>query len=77
VAEDLGVSPALWSETAAKLTGFSGRQIAKLANAWQATAYASVDNTLSRKMLLDVMEHHIAQLNTKRVWESTFLPSSR
>lgn len=77
VAEDVAPGPQLWSELAARTAGFSGRQISKLANAWQAQAYASVDNTLTREMLFSVLDNHLKGLATKQQWASTSLPSSR
>jgi len=52
----------LCSQIAKMAEGMSGREIAKLGVAWQATAYASSDGILTEKMVmdkvLDAMKQH-------------------
>ena len=52
----------LCSQIAVMAVGMSGREIAKLGVAWQATAYASSDGILTEKMVmdkvLDAMKQH-------------------
>ena len=57
-----------WVEMAEELEGLSGRQIMKLSNAWQASAYASNDNTLTRDMLFQCIINHRHQQDTKDEW---------
>lgn len=58
------------SEIATKLDGLSGREIAKLAVAWQAAAYASEDGVLTRSMMLAKVEDAIVQHERKMAWQA-------
>lgn len=60
---------------AAELDGFSGRQIMKLANAWQAAAYASPDNTLTMEMLQREVDIHRQQRQQSKSWADVQLGS--
>ena len=54
---------------AAKVTeGFSGRQLSKLAIAWQAAAFGSIDNTLTYSLMLRVLDQHLQQQEQKSSW---------
>lgn len=55
---------------AAMTEGMSGREIAKLGVAWQATAYASEDGVLTEKMVLDRVNDAIVQHKQKVEWQS-------
>jgi ATPase family AAA domain-containing protein 3A/B len=66
VAEDVNTSD--WTGMAEELEGLSGRQIMKLANGWQAAAYASTDNTLTNAMLMRCIIEQKAQQDTKDEW---------
>lgn len=59
---------------AAKMEGFSGRQIAKLCRAWQAAAQASPDFTLTPAMIDQELKSHIAQLQLKSQWSHSKTP---
>jgi len=48
--------------------GFSGREISKLAIAWQAAAYGTVNATLDRALLEEVLEVQLAQKKMKKEW---------
>jgi len=48
--------------------GMSGREIAKLASAWQATAFASEDGVLTKEMMLDRAKDAAAQHRQKTDW---------
>lgn len=55
---------------ATKLEGFSGREIAKLAVAWQAAAYASEDGIITRAMMLAKVDEAIEQHKRKMQWQA-------
>ena len=55
-------------EAAEKMQGFSGRQIAKLGNAWQAAAYSSGNATLTKELFDRVLNEHIEQQVQKQKW---------
>ncbi len=59
------------AEIAARLNGFSGRQISKLCRAWQAAAQASPDFTLTRAMVEEEIASHLRQLQLKATWLKT------
>ncbi|OQR77170.1 ATPase family AAA domain-containing protein 3-B-like [Tropilaelaps mercedesae] len=59
----------LCSEVAARTDGLSGREIAKLAVAWQASGYASEDATVTRKIILERVEDAIQQNKLKLNWQ--------
>eukprot|EP00035_Acanthoeca_spectabilis_P021059 m.436109 g.436109 ORF g.436109 m.436109 type:complete len:579 (+) comp17935_c0_seq1:54-1790(+) len=66
-----------WDKIADDIDGFSGRQIMKMATAWQASAYATVDNTLTKDMIFGVLEDQRQQLEKKSVWAKTELKKSK
>jgi len=49
---------------------FSGREIAKLAVAWQAAAYGTSPPTLDQHLLQEVLDQHLKQKKQKEVWAS-------
>lgn len=51
--------------------GFSGREINKLAVAWQAAAYGQTDATLNRALLEEVLDTQLAQKKIKIAWTKT------
>jgi len=55
-------------QAAARTDGFSGREIAKLAIAWQASAYGSSDNTFTSQLLDSTLTAHIDQKKRKELW---------
>lgn len=57
-------------------TGFSGREISKLAIAWQAAAYgASGEAVLSKELYLRVLEQHLAAKQRKEGWQAAAMAS--
>lgn len=52
------------------IEGLSGREIAKLAVSWQASAYASETGTLTRDMMLHKVYDSIEQHNRKMDWQA-------
>ncbi|XP_003741408.1 ATPase family AAA domain-containing protein 3-B [Galendromus occidentalis] len=60
---------ALCSEIATKTGGLSGREIAKVAVAWQASGYASEDATVTRKIMLERVEDAVEQNKLKIKWQ--------
>jgi len=49
--------------------GFSGREISKLAIAWQAASYGSADARFTPEIMASVLEVHVAQRERKREWQ--------
>lgn len=62
---------------AAKATqGFSGREISKLAIAWQAAAYgASGEAVLNKELYLRVLEQHLGAKKRKEGWQAAAMAS--
>ena len=56
---------------AMKTEGFSGREISKLAIAWQAAAYGTTNATLSAELLLQILDENIETKQKKQLWLST------
>jgi ATPase family AAA domain-containing protein 3A/B len=56
---------------AMKTEGFSGREISKLAIAWQAAAYGTTNATLSAELLLQILQENIETKQKKQLWLST------
>ncbi|VDP10052.1 unnamed protein product [Soboliphyme baturini] len=55
-------------QIATQTDGLSGREIAKLAVSWQASAYASRDGVLTEKMIEDRVEDAVKQHKQKAAW---------
>lgn len=51
--------------------GFSGREISKLAIAWQAAAYGTSNVTLDRALLEEVLEVQLSQKTMKNEWTTS------
>eukprot|EP00095_Tigriopus_kingsejongensis_P002671 maker-scaffold1315_size48675-snap-gene-0.14 protein:Tk02671 transcript:maker-scaffold1315_size48675-snap-gene-0.14-mRNA-1 annotation:"hypothetical protein DAPPUDRAFT_306868" len=60
----------LCSEIAKTTQGMSGREIAKLGVAWQASGYASEQGVLTRSMMMDRVEDAVRNHNQKVQWLS-------
>ena len=60
----------LCTEIALKGKGMSGREIAKLGVAWQASGYASEDGTLTRAMIMEKVEDAVISHEKKVQWLS-------
>ncbi len=60
----------LCSDIAKKVKGLSGREIAKLGVAWQASGYASEDGTLTRGMVMEKVEDAVTSHLKKVQWLS-------
>uniref|UniRef100_H2Z981 AAA+ ATPase domain-containing protein n=1 Tax=Ciona savignyi TaxID=51511 RepID=H2Z981_CIOSA len=56
------------SEIAKKTEGMSGREISKLAVAWQACGYASMDGTLTEQMIDERVDDAVKQHSLKMDW---------
>lgn len=63
-----GVEDALFDDMAARTEGFSGREINKLAIAWQAAAYGTEACSISAAMMEEVLEIRIEQNMKKGLW---------
>ena len=55
----------LCSEISKMVEGMSGREIAKLGVAWQASAYASADGILTEKMIMEKVHDAVKQHRQK------------
>ena len=51
--------------------GFSGREMSKLAIAWQAAAYGSEPAVLTEQVLHEVVDQHVAQKAIKQAWSES------
>jgi len=60
----------LCSEIASKTEGMSGREIAKLAVAWQAGGYSSEEGIVSREMIMEKVDGAVEQHSQKMAWLS-------
>ena len=58
------------SEIATLLDGHSGREISKLAVAWQASAYASESGILTKDMMMSKVADSIEQHKRKMDWQA-------
>lgn len=64
-----GVDDDLFASIAKRTDGFSGREITKLAIAWQAAAYGTQSCTLTREAMEEVLDLRIEQNMKKLVWQ--------
>uniref|UniRef100_A0A7S2ME04 AAA+ ATPase domain-containing protein n=2 Tax=Octactis speculum TaxID=3111310 RepID=A0A7S2ME04_9STRA len=71
---DNTVDEALIAEVAHRIEGFSGREIAKLAIAWQASAYGSTEPDFTRELLELVLANHMEQKQQKQLWHGIGAP---
>ena len=65
-----GVDDGLLRSVAIKTEGFSGREISKLAIAWQAAAYGTENVTMDAGLMNRVLEESLASKKLKRHWLS-------
>ena len=56
---------ALCTQVAKQVDGMSGREIAKLGVAWQASAYASADGILTEKIIMEKVQDAVLQHRQK------------
>jgi ATPase family AAA domain-containing protein 3A/B len=56
------------NDVARRIDGFSGREISKLAIAWQATAYGTEHAVLTKELMEGVLNDHISQKKRKTSW---------
>lgn len=61
---------ALCNEIALKTTGMSGREIAKMGVAWQASGYSSEDGVLTRAMIMEKVQDAVSSHEQKIKWLS-------
>ena len=64
------IDPSVLELIADKTDGFSGRNISKMAIAWQAAAYAVEGAVLTPVMMDDIVDLFIAQQSQRSVWEA-------
>ena len=65
-----GIDEKLLTTVAKRTEGFSGREISKLAIAWQAAAYGTEDANLDGDMLITVLEEQLNSKRQKQTWLS-------
>ena len=65
-----GSDDGLFDGMARRTSGFSGREIAKLAISWQAVAYGTEDCVLNAHLMLEELDQRIAQRKQKSQWVS-------
>lgn len=65
-----GVDEDILRTVAGKTEGFSGREISKLAIAWQAAAYGTENATLSAELLLQILDENMETKYKKKLWLS-------
>lgn len=58
------------TDIAKNIDGLSGREIAKLAVAWQASAYASENGILTHEMMMAKVNDAIEQHRRKMEWQA-------
>ncbi len=71
-----GIGDEEFSEVARDTEGFSGREMSKLAIAWQAAAYGTEGCVLSATLMSEVLEHFKLQRQQKEIWEDEALISA-
>lgn len=49
----------------------------KLVTAWQASSYATVDNTLTKDIMQEILTEHRAQSAKKQEWDRVSATSAR
>ena len=64
------VDEELLTKVAERTQGFSGREISKLAIAWQAAAYGTDDAHLNDEILMQVLDEQISSKRQKESWLS-------
>ncbi|CAM9346322.1 unnamed protein product, partial [Ectocarpus fasciculatus] len=64
------IDEAVITATAEQTIGFSGREISKLAIAWQAAAYGTENATFDKELMLQVLAENISSKAQKRGWLS-------
>lgn len=65
-----GVDEEVLGQVATKIEGYSGREISKLAIAWQAAAYGTDDTKLTTELMYEVLEDSLQSKVKKRTWLS-------
>ena len=60
---------AVFEQMADRLNGFSGREISKLAIAWQASAYGSKNSIFTPEMMQECVDHHMTAHRQKEQWK--------
>ncbi|VDM33713.1 unnamed protein product [Hydatigera taeniaeformis] len=61
-------------EVAARTEGLSGRELSKIAIAWQTAAFSSKDGTLNEEMMDNIVDNAVAANKKKQEWRQCRLP---
>jgi ATPase family AAA domain-containing protein 3A/B len=65
-----GIEESHISAAARATEGFSGRELSKLAIAWQAAAFGSEDCTFTPELMQEILEHFTKQRAIKDTWDA-------
>ena len=65
-----GVNEEVIDYIATATDGFSGREISKLAIAWQAAAYGTVNATIDKELIINVLKENLESKRQKLAWNS-------
>lgn len=63
-----GIEDSHLQDVAQETDGFSGREIAKLAIAWQAAAYGTPNSVFNSELMTEVLGAHLHQKRQKQAW---------
>mmetsp|Transcript_11263 Transcript_11263/g.22671 ORF Transcript_11263/g.22671 Transcript_11263/m.22671 type:complete len:626 (-) Transcript_11263:41-1918(-) len=71
-----GITDDDFARAADATEGFSGREISKLAIAWQAAAYGSEAAEIDQPLFHSVLRNHLHQKATKNLWHQSTIPTA-
>lgn len=63
------INEAIFDRIATQTKGFSGREISKLAIAWQSAAYGTKNSMITSAILTECLEHHLTAHVQKEEWK--------
>ncbi|KAG7388295.1 protein of unknown function (DUF3523) [Phytophthora pseudosyringae] len=72
-----GIEDSDFEDLAARIDGFSGRELSKLVIAFQAAAYGSPTSVFDKEMMMQVLEHHLTAHSQKEAWKEYVGPSEK
>ncbi|KAL4110917.1 hypothetical protein PRIC1_002601 [Phytophthora ramorum] len=70
-----GIEDSDFEDLAARIDGFSGRELSKLVIAFQAAAYGSQTSVFDKEMMTKVLDHHLTAHTQKEAWKQYVGPS--
>jgi ATPase family AAA domain-containing protein 3A/B len=72
-----GIEDSDFEDLAARIDGFSGRELSKLVIAFQAAAYGSPTSVFDKEMMTQVLDHHLTAHSQKEAWKQYVGPSEK